>query len=134
MPSPSNIFHITPGRRRGDFLLTDENVKVYLNPVERTLYRLFLNHPEGITTAAFPRHREELYTLYNRETIFENKQQIEKTVESIISETKNLFYTTVARIKKKYVAVLGKRKAAPYIIKRDKYGIYKTRARLSETS
>lgn len=132
MIRPRNIYRITPGQRRGDFLLPGESVKIYLNPIERTLYRLFLNHPEGIATDALRRHKEELHTLYNHETVFENKHQIETTMESIMSENKNLFYTTVARIKKKFVTELGSRKAAPYIIKRNKSGTYKTRAALSE--
>ena len=36
------------GQRRGIILLPDENRYVLLNPIERTLYRLFLSHPDGI--------------------------------------------------------------------------------------
>ena len=32
----------------GHISFSDYRVKVYLNPVERTLYTLFLNHPEGL--------------------------------------------------------------------------------------
>ena len=44
----------------GHISFSDYKVKVYLNPVERTLYTLSLNHPEGITSDDLVLHWKEL--------------------------------------------------------------------------
>ena len=134
MASPHNTHPVIHGSRRGEFLLPDLDAIVYLNPLERTLYRHFLNHPEGISTHALPLHRKELCRLYAHESVYDDKRLMTHKMETLCSEDKTMFYTTVSRIKKKFIAALGARKAAPYLIKRDRTGLYKTRARLSETA
>ena len=131
MARTRNTYLVVPCPRRGEFLLPDLGAKVYLNPLERTLYRHILNHPEGISTDALPLHRKELCRLYEHESVYDDKLLMTHKMEVLCSEDKTMFYTTVSRIKKKFVAVLGTRTAAPYLIKRDKTGLYKTRATLS---
>ena len=121
---------IIPGPYRGQFHLPDDERKVYLNPVERTLYLFFLNHPEGIQADVLTFHWKELCHLYAHESVFDNKELMANTMESLCNESKTVFYTTVSRIKKKFITTLGTRKASPYIIKRDKSGYYRTRATL----
>ena len=133
MARPHNTHPVIHGSRRGEFLLPDLDAIVYLNPLERTLYRHFLNHPEGISTGELSHHWMELCRLYEHESVYDDKLLMTHKMEALCSEDKTMFYTTVSRIKKKYTAALGARKAAPYLIKRDKTGLYKTRARLSET-
>ena len=130
MARPKNKYRLVPGPRRGDFHLPDGSATVYLNPVERTLYKLFINHPEGIPTDALPLYWQELRTLYAHESVFDNKRLMTDTMASLCAESHTIFYTTISRIKKKFQDVLGKRKAHPYIILRDKTGLYKTRATL----
>ena len=118
------------GQRRGIILLPDENRYVVLNPMERTLFRLFLSHPEGIPSDNLLAYWLELCRLYEQESCFDDPSQRECALESLCSESKKVFYANISRIKKKFVTALGARKAAPYIIKRDKSGLYKTRASL----
>ena len=133
MACSRNKYRLVPGPRRGDFHLPDGSATVYLNPVERTLYKLFINHPEGIQTDALPLYWQELRTLYAHESVFDNKRLMCDTMASLCAESHTIFYTTVSRIKKKFQDALGKRKAHPYIIHRDNSGLYKTRATLSES-
>ena len=126
----SNKNPIIPGPLPGQFHLPDDNTIVYLNPIERTLYQLFINHPEGIQADALPLHWQELYRLYAHESVFDNKQLMLGTIQNLCGESKIIFYTSISRIKKKFTSTLGTRKASPYIIKRDKSGYYKTRATL----
>ena len=116
------------GQRRGIILLPDENMYVVLNPMERTLYRLFLAHPEGIAANDLLAHWKELCRIYSAESRFDDKPLRDGIMESLCAESKTVFYSNISRIKKKFVTALGARKASPYIIKRDKYGLYKTRA------
>ena len=121
---------IIPGPHPGEFHLPNDERQIYLNPVERTIYLFFLNRPEGIQADTLPIHWQELYRLYSHESVFDNKQLILNTIQSLCGNSKSLFYTSVSRIKKKFITTFGTRKASLYIIKRDKYGYYKTRATL----
>ena len=121
---------IVIGQRRGILLLPEESKYVVFNPMERTLFRLFLAHPEGIAADQLLAHWQELSHIYEQESCFDDKHLRDNAMESLCSESKKVFYATVSRIKKKFVSALGARKAAPYIIKRTPSGPYRTRATL----
>ena len=106
---------------------------VVLNPMERTLYRLFLSHPEGIIADSLPAYWQELSTIYEQESCFDDKPLRDTALESLCSESKKVFYSTISRIKKKVVSALGARKAAPFIIQRGKDGRYRILATLAKT-
>ena len=123
--------HIVEFRpRRGIAILPQEDTRISLNPIERTLYQLFIAHPEGISADELLAHWKELCSIYEYESRFDDKPLRDRALESLCAESKTVFYSTVSRIKRKFEATLGSRKASPYIIKRDKYGRYKTRASL----
>ena len=103
----------------------DYRVKVYLYPVERTLYYLFLNHPEGITSDDLVIHWKELCRIYSRESTFADSEFREDKIESLCSESKTVFYATVSRIKRKFREAVGNLNAEPFIIKKEKGGKYK---------
>ena len=124
------LHHIGFGRRRGIILLPDENLSVALNPMERTLYRLFLSHPEGIPSDGLPAYWQELCGIYEQESRFDDPPLREEALESLCSESKRVFYANISRIKKKFVDILGARGAKPYIIARDRTGLYRTKALL----
>ena len=108
----------------GHISFPDYRVKVYLNPVERTLYYLFLNHPEGITSDDLVVHWKELCRIYSRESSFADSNFREDKIESLCAESKTVFYATVSRIKRKFRDALGDQNAEPFIIKREKGGRY----------
>lgn len=116
---------IIPGPHPGEFHLSNDERQIYLNPIERTIYQFFMNHPEGIQADALPLHWQELYKLYARESVFDNKQLILNTIQSLCNESKSLFYTSVSRIKKKFITSYGTRKAQHHIIMRQPDGIYR---------
>ncbi|MBO5629696.1 MAG: hypothetical protein J5965_11555 [Aeriscardovia sp.] len=109
----------------GHISFPNHRVKVYLNPVERTLYSLFLNHPEGITSDDLVLHWKELCRIYSRESSFADSNFREDKIESLCAESKTVFYATVSRIKRKFRDVLGDQNAEPFIIKKEKGGRYK---------
>lgn len=110
--------------RNKDVLLPDDGVQVTLNPMERTLYRLFLAHPEGISADNLLLHWKELCAIYARESCFDDPDIRAAKLESLCGESKKVFYSTVSRIKKKMVATLGPWRAQVYIIKNEN-GIYR---------
>ena len=117
--------------RQKQVLLPDEGVQVTLNPMERTLYRLFLAHPEGISADDLLLHWQELCDIYAKESCFDDPDLRETKLESLCEESKKVFYSTVSRIKGKLVKVLDPWWAGAYIIKNEG-GVYKTSAVLKE--
>ena len=109
----------------GHISFQDYRVKVYLNPVERTLYYLFLNHPEGIASDDLGVHWKELCRIYSRESTFADSDFREDKIESLCSESKTVFYATVSRINRKFREAVGNLNAEPFIIKKEKGGKYK---------
>lgn len=111
---------------RGDISLPDfGNVKIKLNPVEKTLYIFMLKHPEGVLPDALVGFRRELLNIYRRHTIFDNEEAIEMSLDSLLSEDKTVLYSNVSRIKNKFSEKLGSRIASKYVIARDGNGAYK---------
>ena len=117
--------------RKGVVALPDEGAQVSLNPMERTLYRLFLAHPEGIAADAIVLHWQELCDIYAKESCFDDPELREAKLESLCGESKKVFYSTVSRIKKKMVAAVGPWRAGAYIINNEG-GVYKVRAMLQK--
>lgn len=116
--------------RKKEVALPDEQVQVTLNPMERTLYRLFLVHPEGISADDLVLHWRELCEIYAKESCFDDPDIREAKLESLCGESKKVFYSTVSRIKKKFQQALGPWRAGVYIIKNEE-GVYKTAAKES---
>ena len=110
---------------RGRIFFPDYKAKAYLNPVERTLFYLFLNHPEGIASDDLVLHWKELCRIYSRESSFADSNFREDKIESLCAESKTVFYATVSRIKRKFRDVLGDQNVEPFIIKKEKGGRYK---------
>ena len=97
--------------------------------MERTLYRLFLSHPEGIRADDLVLHWKELCQIYAKESCFDEPSLREDKLESLCAESKTVFYATVSRIKRKFVAAVGPLWASAYYIKNEG-GVYKTSASL----
>ena len=114
--------------RSGTVVLPDEGVQVTLNPMERTLYRLFLAHPEGISADDLPLHWQELCDIYAKESCFDDPDIREAKLESLCGESKKVFYSVISRIKRKFVLAVGLWRAQAYLIK-NAGGIYVTTAR-----
>lgn len=121
----SNKNQIIPGPHPGQFHLPADNNIVYLNPMERTLYQLFINHPEGIRADALALHWQELYRLYAHESVFDDKKLMLSTVENLCGKSKIVFYSNISRIKHKFITTIGARKAKSFIIIRHPDGRYR---------
>ena len=124
-----------PGRvkmtwRSARVQLLVEGAEVTLNPMERTLYRLFLAHSEGISASNLLLHWKELCEIYAKESCFDDPAIREEKLESLCAEDKKVFYATVSRIKKKFVTAVGPWRAEAYIIRKNAGGLYCLKATL----
>ena len=130
-----HILQLVPGigKYRGHILIPEAGLEIYFNPVERTLLCLFMAHPEGILADNLLLHWQELHSYYERESLYDDPCLRDDALESLCSESKRVFYSNISRIKKKFVAALGARKARGYYIKRYPNGLYRTLATLTST-
>ena len=131
MSKSVHIKSVVPVGRRGWFSLPELGAQLCLNPTEATLFRLFLAHPEGLLADDLVLHWQELSDIYARESRFDDPDLREDALVSLCSESKRVFYANISRIKRKFIDAIGARKAAGYYIKRDKDGVYRTKAVLT---
>ncbi len=131
MGGGKHIRQVSLGSIRGEFIIEENDAVVRLNPAESTLFRLFLAHPEGIASDNLLLYWKELVALYGYESVFEESRRREEVLETLCAESKISFYSNISRIKRKFVKVLGARKASGYYIKHHPDGLYRTRAVLA---
>ena len=131
MSKSINIKSVVPAPRRGWFSLPELGAKLFLNPAESTVYRLFLAHPEGLLADDLVLHWQELSDIYAHESCFDDPELRENALVSLCAESKRVFYSNISRIKRKFIDAVGARKAAGCYIKRNKAGLYRTNAVLT---
>ena len=104
-------------KRHQIFLPNYENIEIKFTPLEKTLYFLFLKHPEGILMSNLFEHRQELndiYTeIYSRGTL----KEMERSIQDLSNATKNSASEKISSIKRKFTDSIGKNLIEPYIIK-----------------
>lgn len=119
-----------PGRifldRNGILSLPDYgDVKIYLNPMERTLYTLLLRYDGGISAEDIWKYYDELCAIYRKQTVFDDPDQIEAAVDALCDDDRATLQTNVSRIKRKLVDKVGKLAAEQYAIVRGRDGVYR---------
>ena len=101
------------------------NVKIYLNPMERTLSTLLLKYDRGISPDDIWMYYDELCDIYKAQTIYDNPDQIEAAVDALCDDDRATLQTNVSRIKRKLVEKVGKIAADQYAIVRGKDNVYR---------
>lgn len=119
-----------PGRitldKNGILSLPDYgDVRIYLNPMERTLYTLLLKHVDGISPDDLWQYYDELCGIYKSQTIYCNPDQIEAAVDALCDDDRATLQTNVSRIKRKLVEKVGKIAADQYAIVRGRDNVYR---------
>jgi hypothetical protein len=119
-----------PGRivldRNGILTLPDYgDVKIYLNPIERTLYTLLLRYDKGIAADDIWMYYDELCDIYRRQTVYDDPDQIEAAVDALCDDDRATLQTNISRIKRKLVEKVGKIAADQYAIVRGRDGVYR---------
>jgi len=109
------------------FLLWDDRkVEVKMEPLVKTVYLLFLSHPEGIVLKCLPDYREEMTRIYLLLRPTGLTERARKSITDVTDPTHNSINEKCARIRKifsdslsanvvKYFAISGKRGGAKKI-------------------
>ena len=97
--------------------LGDERREVQLEPLVKSLYLLFLSHPEGIIFKDLPDYRQELAEIYNKVRPWGLTDRALRSIEDVTNPMLNSINEKCAKIKKVFVAMLDSSIADQYYIK-----------------
>ena len=99
-----------------------------LNPMERTVYTLLVDHPEGLRAEDLWEHYDELVSIYGRMSWFDDSEALEDAVDNLCDDSRATFYSNLSRIKKKFTSALGATAASKYAVLRGKDNVYRIEA------
>jgi hypothetical protein len=83
------------------------NLELRLNPKEKALYLLFLNHPEGINLNELQDHKEELKLLYADFCNQSNPETLQSAIDFLVNPTENDMNVVLSRINRKIKDAVG---------------------------
>lgn len=97
--------------------LGDELKEVHMEPLVKSVYLLFLMHPEGIIFKDIPDYREELAHIYNKVRPWGLTERALRSIEDVTNPMLNSINEKCARIRKAFVTMLDSSVADQYYIK-----------------
>lgn len=97
-------------------LAGDKPVEVEMEPLVKSVYLLFLSHPEGIVLKYLPDYRKELTALYLMLRPYGLTDRVEKSILDVTNPTQNSINEKCARIRKLFSSVLSPSVARYYAI------------------
>ena len=86
--------------------LGDEHREVHLEPLVKSVYLLFLKHPEGIIFKDLPDYRKELALIYNKVRPWGLTDRALKSIEDVTNPMLNSINEKCARIRRTFVTML----------------------------
>ena len=92
------------------------NKEVMLSPIHKSLYMLFLNHPEGIEFKNLIDYREELLAIYNEVGNRVGPDKMVETVNRLNNPLDNAINEKCSRIKAAFSDLMDEYQADYYII------------------
>lgn len=97
--------------------LGDERKEVHLEPLVKSVYLLFLKHPEGINFKGLPDYREELTRIYDKVRPWGLSDRAIQSIEDVTNPLLNSINEKCARIRKVFASMLDRSIAEQYYIK-----------------
>lgn len=108
--------------------LTDlGDLEINLNPKERALYLLYLNHPEGIMRSHLVDHKVELRSYYAMFSQQPSNDLIDEAISRLTDVTDNNMNEVMARIRTKFRQSVGEQQFEDYSIMATPEGTHKIR-------
>lgn len=90
--------------------------EVVMEPLVKSIYLLFLKHPEGIVFKELPDYRQELTMIYSRVRPWKLTNRALQSIEDVTNPLQNSINEKCARIRGTFVSMLGDNLAAHYYI------------------
>lgn len=99
------------------FLPDFGNIEIHLRPLEKALYFLFLDHPEGIGLSDLCNHRQALYAIYERISHTGDLPEMRQRIDDMVNVLSDSASQKISRIKRVFEEAIGKDLAAHYYIR-----------------
>jgi len=115
--------YITKGYNQ--LVLEDYQLEVVLEPLMKTLFILFLKHPEGVTRSNIGDYETELSEIYTEITNKSDLSKVQKSIQSLIDISGKSFDEKISKIKKLLIDLLGDKLAHHYYISKSETEDYK---------
>jgi hypothetical protein len=109
------------------FLTDLGDLEINLNPKERALYLLYLNHPNGIMRSHLVDHKTELRSYYAMLSQQASNQLIDEAIERLTDVTDNNMNEVMARIRSKFRQAVGEQQFEDYSIMATPEGTHRIR-------
>jgi hypothetical protein len=113
----SPLSKIVVDNNKNIYLPDFENIKISLNPLEKTLYMLYLFHPEGIEISSICNFKNEMYNIYSHISNRGDIQEMKSKIDRMADVTSNSASEKISKIKEKFVKAIGSELAQYYYIK-----------------
>jgi hypothetical protein len=98
------------------FLPDFGNIEIKLRPLEKALYRLYLDHPEGIGLSFLCDYREQLNNIYKEISSIGDLEEMKARIDDIVNVTKSSAVEKISKIKAAFVKAIGEELAKHYYI------------------
>ncbi len=92
------------------------NLEIKMSPLAKSIYFLFLRHPEGIVFKSLPDYRDELHGIYARLTGRSSNAAIMQSIIDVTDPCKNSINEKCARIREAFVCEFDDRLAEYYYV------------------
>ena len=112
---PLSRLIITPQKKL--FLPDFDNQEVKLRPLEKALYFLFLENPDGIFLSNLCDHREKLYTIYTRLSNRGMLDEMKIRIDNMTNVLTNSASEKISRIRQVFEELIGQDLAEHYVIR-----------------
>jgi hypothetical protein len=112
--SPLSNLILTPHHKL--FLPEFGQIEIKLRPLEKALYYLFLDHPEGIFLSSLSDYRQDLYTIYSRLSNTGMLQEMKGRIDDMTNALNNSASEKISRIKRVFEEAVGHELAKNYYI------------------
>lgn len=97
-------------------LAGEKTIEVEMEPLVKSVYLLFLSHPEGIVLKCLPDYRKELTSIYLLLRPYGLTERVKKSIIDVTNPTQNSINEKCARIRKQFASLLPKSVARYYAI------------------
>ena len=97
-------------------LAGEKTIEVEMEPLVKSVYLLFLSHPEGIVLKYLPDYRKELTALYLMLRPYGLTDRVRKSIIDVTNPTQNSINEKCARIRKLFSSLLPPSLARYYAI------------------
>jgi hypothetical protein len=113
------------GQNKAIYLCDLGDLQVNLNPKEKALYLLYLNHPEGISRSYLVDHWSELRDYYGILANQPTNALIDEAINRLTDVTDNNMNEVMARIRAKFRQAVGEEQSKAYSIEATPEGKHK---------